>query len=1394
MESFKIGLCLIISIVIVINATEQQPRPENLTADQCSWSPDGNDTSRTAVACHLRKLDGEFGALPSEVTSKLRIKCNEMLLFESSITSRAFQKLHQLSELFIDSCKLLHIPNDSFDGLRELKKLTVNTYNIEWSSNKYLELATGSLIGLRELQHLDLSYNNIRALPGDVFCPLENMQILNLTRNRIRNVDRLGLGNEPRTFCGGAELQALDLSFNELHAVPEGSALTRLRRLQHLNLSHNNITEVSGEALAGLVSLRILDLSSNRLETLPQGLFAGSRELREVHLQNNSLFSLARGLFHRLEQLLVLDLSGNQLSSSHVDAGTFTGLIRLIVLNLSHNSLTRIDGRTFKDLFFLQILDLRNNSIGLIEDNAFLPLYNLHTLNLAENRLHTIGPHLFNGLFVLTKLTLNNNLVEHIDTLAFRNCSDLKELDLSSNGLTEVPEALKELSFLKTLDLGENQISDFRNGSFKNLQQLTGLRLIDNNIGNLTRGMLWDLPSLQVLNLAKNKIQSIERGTFERNTQIEAIRLDENFLTDINGIFATLASLLWLNLSDNHLVWFDYAFIPSNLKWLDIHNNFIEHLANYYKIQDEINVTTLDASHNRITEISPMSIPNSVELLFINNNFIKNVQANTFLDKAHLARVDMYANELVHLDLNGLRLAPVPLNRSLPEFYIGGNPFHCDCSMEWLQMINNMTGLRQHPRVMDLDNIMCRMTYSHGGITHMPLVEAKPSDFLCKYETHCFALCHCCDFDACDCEMTCPQNCTCYHDQTWSTNVVDCSGQNVNEIPHRIPMDATELYLDGNDFRELQNHVFIGRKNMRVLYVNNSGIETIQNRTFNGLNMLQFLHLEDNRIAELKGFEFEHLAHLKELYLQNNFIQYIGNMTLAPLRSLQILRLDGNRLTTFPIWQLSLNTHLQSIQIGNNQWSCRCKFLQELTVWVSDNQAKINDVSDIWCYNTDSKPPYKREINLNDTACSDFYSGNSVIESMLISDYLPMMVISLTLFLILLVLLVLMFVFRETVRVWLYSRYGVRLCHFTAQGNKHCAEDRDKLYDGYVCYSPKDEEFVVRSIAAELETGSPALQLCLHHRDLPAVVPQAYLQPATAVLEAAEASRRVLLILSRNFLQTEWSRFELRQALHEALKGRVFKLVVIEETSPLPEAELDPELRPYLKTAARVRWGDKRFWERLRYAMPNGHHHHHHTHHHTNSTRSSKSSHHHHNHTNYRTNINNYTIDSSVGITNGGHMMGTHHTTMMYPEKLKPAPQTPALHAHISSHPLFRAAQSCDVNTTNAAPPAYTSNNSLQRTDHDEANYSSATTATPSPRPQRRPLQHPVQQTLSGVNNNNSEQRPLSDHIYSSIDSDYSTLERGGSGRRIPTGHHPHSVVNSTIHNPGGHPVQAYLV
>lgn len=1214
-----------------------------------------------SVQCSVGRLAAERDvSLPmlADGTQRLQLQCppEHAASVESTLRDHHFSRMQGLAEISILNCKILRLPGNVFEGLRGLKTLKIRTMNNQWGSNKELELSLGAFNGMRELHTLDLGFNNIRKIPSDLFCALENLISLNLTHNKIKFVDELGFGHK----CGST-LQNIDLSNNDIMSLPADSEILHLRRLTQLYLQDNKVTELPGDVFSDLLSLKVVNMSNNAILTLPEKLFQNSREIREIYMQNNELESLPKGIFNRLEQLLVLDLSANKLRSDHIEDETFGGLIRLIVLDLSHNAVAQITSKMFKDLFFLQILNLSNNTIDSIEDNAFLTLFNLHTLNLGHNKLRTIEEHVFNGLYILNKLSLNNNLLSFISEEAFKNCSDLKELDLSSNHLTKVPEAISKLPYLKSLDLGENLLTDITNGSFANLSQLTGLRLIDNQIGNLSAGMFWGLPSLQVLNMAKNKIQAIATETFQRNTQLEAVRLDSNFISDINGVFVSLTKLLWLNLSENHLVWFDYAFIPSSLKWLDIHANFIEILGNYYKIENGLHVKTLDASHNRLVAMSALAIPNSVELLFINNNFISNVDTDTFLEKANLTRVDMYANEIESLDINSLRIARVPADRALPEFYISGNPLRCDCSMKWLLQINAMTD-RVYPRVMDLENVICKESYVRGA-KFLPVVSMHIKDFLCKYETHCPADCKCCDFNNCGCRAVCPRNCSCFHDASKSTSVVDCSVQQLQFVPQSLPVDATHIYLDGNVYRELNETVFIAMRGALVLYLNASHIAHIPNNTFSALGDLRTLHLEENKLTRLRGLEFSKLGNLRELFLQSNAIEFISNETFSFLGSLEVLRLNGNRLVSFALWHLDNNKKLHTLYIGDNRWTCDCKYLQGFLTFVSQNVDKVGDVGALSCV-SDANSGVKKPLNLNITVCSEI-SGESVISALLVSHNLPLLASALTGFMLILLILALVFTFRYACRMWLYSNCGIKLSPLAG------FEDADKLYDAYVCYSPKDEEFVVESLSRELENGYPSYHLCLHYRDVPHFE-STYAQFPDLVVEATEASRRIIVVLTKNFINTEWMQLEFRQALQRALRKNPHKLIVVTE-GPIPR---DPELKSYFKTGLEITWKEKRFWERLRYAMPSS------------KRRGQKLK-----RLNYGRNSNTYTVDASVLNSTCQTLCGKTHS----------AERSPA-------------------------------------------------------------------------------ERPLSEHIYSTIESDYSSNDREYSRHD-----HPHSVV---LH----HTVQTYLV
>ncbi|KPI94118.1 Slit-like 3 protein [Papilio xuthus] len=391
----------------------------------------------------------------------------------------------------------------------------------------------------------------------------------------------------------------------------------------------------------------------------------------------------------------------------------------------------------------------------------------------------------------------------------------------------------------------------------------------------------------------------------------------------------------------------------------------------------------LDLSDNNIwsTKTETFFWLYSLKTLNLNQNHLQNIKTVGFSDSLR--------EQNLSVDMNAFRLDQIDEDSDLPEFFISGNPFVCDCSMEWIQRINYLSHSRQYPRVLDLDKAYCSLVHSRTKQKKM-IIDMSPSDFLCPYDSHCFALCHCCDFVACDCEMICPNNCKCYHDITWNANVVDCSNAGYTEVPERIPMDATEIYLDGNHISNLGNHVFIGKKKLQVLYLNNTKLKEVNNQTFKGVDSLRVLHLENNKLVELKGDEFLHLNNLNELYLDHNAIVHVANNTFSSLKSLSVLRIDDNKLVNFFPWKLlaSSSKSLAHVSIEGNQYSCDCKSIAELDSWLrrdpgdpekmlcTDSKGAIfyafrYDVSD-WLYTKYGVPLFKEQSCAN----VDILEGN----------------------------------------------------------------------------------------------------------------------------------------------------------------------------------------------------------------------------------------------------------------------------------------------------------------------------------------------------------------------------------------------------------------------------------
>ncbi|RWS26126.1 slit 3 protein-like protein [Leptotrombidium deliense] len=923
--------------------------------EDCEWKAVGIG-DEVAVKCKLRTVNGafdntNFSLISAEKTTSLTVICDD-ILFESYLMNGSFEHLTQLKELNIERCKIRELPVHTFIGLSQLNNLTIRTMNSDWGELS-LQILPESFSRLKALQRVELSKNSITHLPERLFCNLRNLRFVNLSSNQFSEVVNIGFSTKNRDSgndsCKLEALTHLDVSLNKIKVLTD-RGFSLLSSLQVLSLRHNLISRAEESSLSALSRLSVLQLSNNQLVALPPRFFHSVQQsLTELHLQNNSITVLPPGLFNGLQQLVILDLSHNEITSNWIGVDTFSDLIRVNTIDLSFNRLTRIDSSTFRSQYHLQMLQLHHNEIESIADNAFASLYNLQNLVLSHNRLTRVDATSFAGLQALMSLMLDHNRIEsiHIDT--FRNATGLMEVNLSVNRLDTLPTAINALHSLRSLDLSYNLIANISNASYQGNDQLYGLNLEFNRIGNLSRGVFQDLPSLRILNLAKNKIRAIEQGTFDDVPDLHALRLDSNLIADINGLFSNLRDLLMLNISANKIAWFDYALIPIGLQWFDIHDNKVESLGNYFELESVLKLRTLDCSMNKIVEVDSGSLPDGIEIVFLNNNSISKIAPFAFMGKQNLTRVDLTNNRLQTLDINELRLSNVRLRKPLPEFSVSGNPYLCDCNMEWLQTINSLDATRQYPRIVDLEAVECQLLFNRET-SLIALTKANSSNFLCKYKSHCFALCHCCEFDACDCEMVCPENCTCYYDQTWDTNIVDCAAKQYTHIPLRIPMDVSELYLDSNNITTLTSHTFVGRKNLRVLLLNNSNIHHINNRTFNGLQFLQILHLEYNKLTTLYGYEFESLQNLQELHLHHNRISVINNNTFVYLRSLQILHLENNAIAAFQIWALKYNSKLNAVYLSQNWWTCKCQFMEKFQDWVQVFANVVKDGSDVRCF------------------------------------------------------------------------------------------------------------------------------------------------------------------------------------------------------------------------------------------------------------------------------------------------------------------------------------------------------------------------------------------------------------------------------------------------------------
>lgn len=199
--------------------------------------------------------------------------------------------------------------------------------------------------------------------------------------------------------------------------------LAKLKKLEILRLSHNNIEDIS--PLKDLTHLKELYISHNKIKNISE--------------------------LKKLTALESFDFSKNEVSNMDV----VKNFKNLKMLDLVRNKISDIS--SVKELVDINYLDITNNGVENIV--ALEGLNELQTLKAEKNKISNID--VLKDKTKLEVIYLSNNKLndESLKNIDFSKFSNLKELTLASNGLTDI-SFVENLTNLNSLDVKNNKIEN----------------------------------------------------------------------------------------------------------------------------------------------------------------------------------------------------------------------------------------------------------------------------------------------------------------------------------------------------------------------------------------------------------------------------------------------------------------------------------------------------------------------------------------------------------------------------------------------------------------------------------------------------------------------------------------------------------------------------------------------------------------------------------------------------------------------------------------------------------------------------------------------------------------------------------------------------------------------
>ncbi|CAD7090420.1 unnamed protein product [Hermetia illucens] len=823
----------------------------------------------------------------------------------------------------------------------------------------------------------------------------------------------------------------------------------------------------------------------------------------------------------------------------------------------------------------------------------FQGLSDLETLGLFKFNLIEISDHFFSGLKKLTTLNLRDNDL-HLTKDIFIGLDQLTFLELGLNNLQHLePGIFRNQKQMERLNLWGNELRNLTKDTFIGASSVTSIDLSMNKLTTLDYDVFQLLPNLEEINLSKNNFSTLPEKLFLNNQKLKIIRLNRNKrrMGSLPPDFlANQSMLVKVNISASIVSVPGSIFAGSeNIELISFADNRLESLPNEI-FSNQIHLIDLDLSGNSLTKLHDDVFNSTVSLktLCLSFNKLEIITRHIFRNLRKLQEIDLSNNNLYSIDLHAfqgtpeLRIFMAP-NNNLSSLSSGfeeneKSPFEVLTKLEELDLQNNQITHISSNWMHSLPNLK-KLNLSYNRVTklgsqHFQFATNMSVDLM-------YNAIKMIDFDN-------GENTDLNISVELGGNPLTCNCsllpfvQYLNRSNHHSLVKQPQISAKCVEPEELKGRGIMSLNNKQLLckhhpcpsmctcwirydqtlIVNCSGsnltkVPPLQD-VFKPKTKSIVLHIANNYITKLPDNRSTGYSLVSELYASNNSVSHFTERNIPD--NLQVLDLSNNRLKWIDatvVARITETNQTSHLYLGHNPWQCDCSALS-LLPFIRANFERIQDLNFMKC-TTGAK--------------LSIVSSKDLCKESIVSEVLAYIAAALGVVFALLVGL--MYRFRTEIKVWLFEH---NMClHLATEENV----DEGKKYDAFISYSHKDEDFVVENLLPNLENGPRPYKLCLHERDW---VPGESIP--TQIIQSVNDSRRTIIVLSPNFLESVWGSLEFQVAYKAALEEARTRIIIIMYCGIGNSVDVGRELKAYLNTNTYLKWGDPWFWEKLRYAMP----------------------------------------------------------------------------------------------------------------------------------------------------------------------------------------------------------------